>query len=49
LPPLPSLSPLTANNNNNNNTNGAAGVSIVAPSPTRASPRTRLSKGTRRT
>jgi hypothetical protein len=48
LPPLPSLSPLTANNNNNN-TNGAAGVSIVAPSPTRASPRTRLSKGTRRT
>ena len=48
LPPLPSLSPLTANNNNNN-TNGVAGVSIVAPSPTRASPRTRLSKGTRRT
>jgi len=46
LPPLPSLSPLAANTNTSA---GPAGVNITAPSPTRASPRTRLSKGTRRT
>jgi len=46
LPPLPSLSPLAANTNTSA---GPVGVNITAPSPTRASPRTRLSKGTRRT
>ena len=48
LPPLPSLSPLDANTTTGGGGGGGAGGNI-APSPTRASPRTRLSRGTRRT
>jgi hypothetical protein len=48
LPPLPSLSPLDANTTTSGGGGGGAGGNI-APSPTRTSPRTRLSRGTRRT